>query len=330
MKSKMLLVPVLLTMLACASFALDANRADRAQTAALDFSRYGFDPKKPLIDRVADAPDFVLNYLRKMDGRPDYAPHDFSREESALVQNEMELLPPGYKAILQQRLLGLYFVDNFSGSGYTEFVLDRQGRVFSFMAINSEVLAANLSDWLTRKENSAFSQDTDLLKITVDCGPKASALAWILLHEATHAVDYAENFTPYVEPALWELLGKPKRASGFTDGIWDGYDVPQAAIGWPYTGKVRFYGMGKGSGLLLSEAGEIYAALAKTPFASLYATQNWAEDLADYMAFFHITRTRGLPYTVRVVRGLKTEFEYRPFENINSPCRKRRAPGKLM
>ena len=330
MRLNKLLILAVASMVACAPLAFNAKRAERAKTPALDFSLYQFDAGTPLAGRVCDPPDFVLDYLRKMDERPDYAAHVFSEKERALVKTNLDLLPSGYKTILRERLLGLYFVDGFLGSGYTEFVLDGRGRVFSFMVLNSKVLKENLSDWLTLKETSAFVPDTDKVKITVDCGPSASALTWILLHEATHAADYAENFTPYVEPALWELEGKPERASGFTGGTWADYAALKDGAAWPYTGKVRFYGMGKGPGLPLSKAEEVYAALARTPFASLYATQNWAEDLAEYMAFYHLTQTLGLPYTIRVVQNNSTVFEFRPFADKDGPCLKRDAPKKLL
>lgn len=330
MRSKMLLILAVTAMVACAPLAFNAKRAERTQTPALDFSRYQFDAEKPLADRVANPPEFVLDYLKKIDERTEYAPHELSKREQAMVQKNLDFLPDGYKAILKQRLLGIYFVDNFLGSGYTEFVLDGQGRVFSFTVFNSKVLKETLSDWLTRKEMSAFAHDTDKVKITVDCGVHVSAFAWILLHEATHAADYAENFTPYVEPALWEMEDKPRRTSGFTAGVWRDYAVPATGVVWLYTGRVSFYGMGKGPGLPVSHAHEVYKALANTPFASLYATQNWAEDLAEYMAFYHLTQTMKHPYTVRVADGQNTVFEFRPFADKNSPCLKRDVPKELL
>lgn len=330
MRVKALLIPALLVLLALAACAHRSPWAARAQTPALELSRYNFDPETPLTERVTDPPGFVLDYLREMDGRPDYAPHRLGDDEKMLVRRYMERLPQGYRKILQERMLGLYFVDNFLGSGFTEFVSDGRGPVYSFMVMNPKVLNTKLSDWLSEKVRTAFSPDTDRVEIAVDCGTYAPALAWVLLHEATHAADYAESFTPYVEPALWDLQGKPDRKSPFTQGIWKAYALPAADTGWPYAGKVRFYGLGKGPELPLSRAPEVYAALGKTPFASLYATQNWAEDLAEQMAFFHLTQSLGVPYTIRVKKDGKTVVALSPFADENGPCMKREMPRELL
>ncbi|MEW5734647.1 MAG: hypothetical protein AB1921_07315 [Thermodesulfobacteriota bacterium] len=330
MRLPKLLIPVLLAALACAACASPSRYAARAQEPALDFSRYGFNPETTLASRVAEPPDFVLDYLKKMDERPGYAPHTLSPQEREMVEHKLELLPRGYQEILRERLLGLYFVDDFLGSGYTEFVPDGQGRVFSFMVINSDALNAPLSDWLTQKENTAFSQDTDRVKVEVDCGADAPALPWVLLHEATHVADYAENFTPYVEPAVWELQGKPKRSSAFTKGIWVSYAVPRREIKWPYSGNVRFYGLGKGPGLALSRAPEVYQALSRTPFASLYASQNWAEDLAEAMTLYHMFKEMGAPLAIRVFQDGKPVCTFQPFAGAEDLRAKRNLPEKLL
>ena len=41
---------------------------------------------------------------------------------------------------------------------------------------------------------------------------------------------------------------------------------------------------------LRQDARPLYDALVNSPFASLYGSQNWAEDTADLVTFYHLTQ----------------------------------------
>ena len=57
----------------------------------------------------------------------------------------------------------------------------------------------------------------------------------------------------------------------------------------------------------------MYQGLSKTPFVSLYSCQMWAEDLAEFVAFYHLHHKLGQPYSISVLKNGKTVYRYEPF-----------------
>ena len=114
---------------------------------AKNFSSYRFDPSTDLADRVLEAPEFVLAYLRETDKVTNYTAYMPSSAELAEVRKNLALLPPKFKAILQQRLIGIYFVNNWIGIGMADYVLDsdRPGgayftKTYTFSCLYSELI----------------------------------------------------------------------------------------------------------------------------------------------------------------------------------------------
>jgi hypothetical protein len=49
-----------------------------------------------------------------------------------------------------------------------------------------------------------------------------------------------------------------------------------------------------------------------SPFISLYGSLNWAEDLSEFLTFYHLTEKMGLSYRLGVYRNGKSLYSLEP------------------
>lgn len=284
------------------------------------FENYRFNSLDPITARVTLPPDMVLHYLRKLDNRPDYSGYVPEADALRSLEKAFNELPPLNRSLLSQRLLGIYFIPGFMGSGLTEWVVDGMSDVYAFMVLNPSVLTSDLSQLLTAKEETCFIKDDPDFSIRIDAGKQYSGLLYILLHESIHLVDYVKNLTPYVDNSINEFQKKGITTTPFTRDIWEAYDRP--LVKRSFTGMVSFYGIKKPK-LRRSESQTIYRELSESSFVSLYGSQSWAEDLAELATFYHITEVLKQPYVIQVVRGTRIIQSIRP---MVSPDVRRRFP----
>ena len=281
---------------------------------------YRFDEDSPLASRASAPPPVVLNYLMKLDNRTDYEPYAPGGNEMKIIESAVASLPPKHTEALKKRLIGIYFIRNFFGNGLADWVVGPRDTVYTVLVFNSKVFTKNLTELLTEKERTCFLADNPEYDIHIDCGKKYNGFHYILVHEATHAVDYVINMTPYADREYRDHLKISASETEFTKSIWIGYDSPR--VRYSFSKRVFFYGSPKPQ-LRISESAEIYKELSRSPFASLYGSQSWAEDLAELAAFYHITGVLGQPYAITVTRKGKTAVSVRPME---SPEVRKRLP----
>jgi hypothetical protein len=304
---------VLLAAAGCASHPKGGSARERvAATPAMNLKNYKFDPASSIADRIQPAPAFVLKHLEEMDGRDDYAAYTPTDAEKQLVLQYLDLLPAWFDAMLKERLVGIYFIDNYVGSGMTEFVLDKADKIHAFIAINPATLAQGMSEWMTAREASCFSgAAAGAAGVFVDCGTAYKALLYVLAHECGHVADYVYHYTPYVEPTIEELgLGVPKTT--FIENVWADYAKPEERADFPGRTDVTFYGLGGGPKIPVANAGDLYLKLSNSPFPSLYAAENWAEDFAECFTWYFFTTRLGQRYQLGIKRGGAVEVEYEP------------------
>jgi hypothetical protein len=281
--------------------------------AAKNFGSYSFNPAPPLAARVLPAPDFVSLYLGEMDAINDYANYSPSEAERAQIAKSLDALPPDYKKTLTESLLGIYFIQNYLGSSYTEYVLDTNNKIYTFIAINPAVLKNTASEWLTQKELSCFAPvENTHVEIRVTCGYNIPALDWVLMQAASLAVDYAKGVTPYPEKAVADTPGRGVRESWWTKGIWKEENRFDPSIDFPFQADVTFYGIGGGPKIGLDQAPEVYKKLSKTPVATLHGATGWAMDFAEFMAFYHVTQKLRQPYRIDVFKNGFPSVLYAP------------------
>ncbi len=278
------------------------------------FENYRFNRFDSIQSRVMLPPDMVLQYLRNLDGRPDYSGYLPAGQSMHDLEKAISLLPPLNRSLLNRRLLGIYFIPGFMGSGLTEWVADKKGTVYAFMVLNPVVLKSDISELLTIKENTCFINDDPGVSIRINAGNQYSGLLYILLHETIHLVDYIKNITPNVDDSINKYQRKKIRSTPFTRDVWEAYDRPR--VKYSFSGRVSFYGINKPK-LRRSESLSVYRELSDSPFVSLYGSQSWAEDLAELATFYHITEILKQPYDIQVIRGTRILQSIRPMDSPN-------------
>ena len=311
-------VLVVVCLLSCTTANKGAPPSEEiAGAAAKDLSRYAFDPSTELVDRLQKAPDFLLSFLRKMDNVSTYTTYTPSPEEVAELKSTIAVLPAQYAGTLRQRLVGIYFINNFIGSGLTDYVFGPGRTLYFNLVINPEVLHHTISDWMTYRESTVFSTTSDADKatrISVDCGTQYSGLLYILLHETGNMFDAVYHYTPYME-------GGPKRrnlrvtATPFMRGIWVSFDTPSRAADFPGRKGLAYYGLGHAPRPHASRAPDLYRGLGQSPFVSLYATMSWMEDFAELTTWYYFTERLHQPYEIRVQQGEKTVCNLEPMKS---------------
>lgn len=274
---------------------------------------YAFNGASDLKSRIGPAPKNILDYFRKADDRPDYAPYAPSGPDKALVLEYLRLLPPVYELVFRERCAGIYFVSGFMGNGVTSWVIGPGDNVYFYIVLNPASLKADLSAALTERERSCFIPAPGW-EISVDAGKKYRGLLYALFHEGTHGLDYAAGITPHVDEDMPARYYPAVPVSEkFFYGAWVSYSKPDSAFDFPGRDRLTFYGLGGGPKLRAEEAPAVYAGLAGTGFASLYGARSWAEDLAELETFGLLTGKLGQPYSIKL-RTPSKRYVYKPLD----------------
>ncbi len=287
-----------------------------ATTNSMNFhslSSYNYDFNSDLSSRIKPVPDELLKNLMYADNRNDYLNYTLNPEENNLVLEYINVLPKSYQEILRKKLIAVYFIENFLGNGMVMDVFDKNNEMYYILMFNKESLKKSISGLLTEKENTCYRDTDEENKIVIDCGNKYNGFLYILLHETSHIADFEKNFTPYVYN---ELVVKTKLTeTEFTKGSWIGFNSFKIIYNHTYRSKITFYKMNGGPFMRLADAEELYSIQQASPFTSLYSNINWAEDFAEFAAFYHITQKLKQPYKISILQKKKIVFSYEPMKS---------------
>lgn len=300
---------------ACASTPKKSLQEIIDEKPVYHLKNHTFNTNSSIESRCTKIPELILNNLQEIDQNEKYKHYQLNDEQRKILNNCIEKLPPVYKKVLKRRLIGIYFVENLLGSGWTDWIVDENNNVYSYIAMNPVQLKYNLSEWISIKENTCFIKDNPDYQIKVDCGTNQPGLLYIMLHELSHVIDYAENYTPYVEPNLKDYIKMKVKEKDFTKNIWKDYRLPIEKYNYKLRDKVTFYGFSKGPKIKISQSEEVYKQLSKTPFASLYSTKLWADDFAEYITFYHMTQKMGIPFKINIYNKDELIYSYEPMKS---------------
>jgi len=279
---------------------------------------YGFSPSSELISRVRPIPREILSYLQKIDNETNYRSYFPSKSELKMIDDYIKLLPPLTKRVLQKRLVAIYFVKNFRGSGMADFVIDKKNRLYSFIIYNPDTLKDSLDERFTFREQSCFRTNNSGLSVRVHVSDKYNGFLYVLTHESTHVVDYTLRVTDFVDP--WVRYFRPFNSPidpvhRFSKPVWKNRKTPKPPFNFPLRRKLSFYGFRHGPLLDIDQAPVVYDALVHSPFTSLYGSTLRPEDLAEYVTLYHFTHKLGLDYEIRFLKNAKIIKTWRPMEN---------------
>lgn len=265
----------------------------------------------PLDQRIGAAPAELLEYValdnifQQIADRPHAAslPEDFMAD----VRSAFRELPAKAKALVAPRLAGIYFIEGLGGSGFSDVVWndERTKPVTGFVVLDASVLRGfTANGWATWKENTPFipqarySLDAQIEE-TANSN-RMNAIQYILLHELGHVLSVRGDIHPpwNTEPMdiastaaypFYELSWKIDRAGNRHVSKFD--DV------LPLRSKTSYY---FGAKLQANQMVEVYDALARTSYPSLYASLNPGDDFAESFATYVHTVLMGRPFAIRL------------------------------
>lgn len=318
-KTKLFLcIAIMLALPPCLSRA-DAGKNEQPQ--ARNIENYRFPPQGAIEDRIYTAPQFLLDYYTGIDkalipaDKP-YKPYAPTPAELAEARSIISRMPKEYKDKIAPRLLGIYFVENLIGSGWSEWMQGKDGKRYYYMVFNSKVLKMTAGEWITGKEKSVFIMDDPGMDLTIDVGAGLSGFYYIFYHEISHVFDYIASVTPG-EPGMEKVVQYEMRSAThsfakqypFMYSAWLNFRLPVKEYNFPGRDNVTFYGLSGGPKIKISEAPAYYEKLRSTPFVTLYASLNWMEDFAEFMAAYMNVVVMKRPWILRITKDGKTVYE---------------------
>lgn len=268
--------------------------------------RHGLDPTSALDSRVKETPATVL----KMFEETVPTAHALTGAERRKLSAAFAGLPPLHRRVLGERLRSVSFLDGMPNTALTSPVNPDEPYRLYHITIRAAILREDVSEWLTWKERTCFEAAGSPLSVAVEAG-NLDAIVYVLLHEGTHVVDDCLRITPAVPAGVSPAGDAP--ATAFTEGVWSGRTTPSLRYREPLLERVRYRAGGRP--FVLDQAESVYAALRRTPFVSLYGTTNWYDDLAEYVALYHLTEVLEQPYRIVIRKEGKAIFTYEPLKS---------------
>jgi hypothetical protein len=300
---------------ACAARAISSHAVKR-----LDYWESAL--AKPLEERIGAAPAELVAYMaldnlqRGIRNRPRMAvpAPDFTRD----VRQALAELPPQVRAPLAAKLAGLYFIEDIGGTGFTDQIVDASAKaVAGFVVLDPSALSRTANSWATWKENMPFRAAPGIrLEALIESethNDRKNAIQYILLHELGHIFAIGSAVHPsWVAPP---------------DEVRSTAEYPFFALTWTHSPDRRGYisvfddsfpqrkNVAYYYASARLEAGQmldVYAALERTNFATLYAVTNPFDDFAEAFASYVHGELMGKPWEIRLYRDEKLAKSYRP------------------
>ena len=253
----------------------------------------------PLAERIGPAPASLVEYITLDNIRGGYPERpkaaaldaDFLADVKAAVAE----LPAKLWAVFDKRLVGLFFVNDLGGTGFTEYVFDANGRpVAAYVVFDAKVLSQKTANaWATWKENTPFKPDPFYklhARIESDSDDnRKNAIQYILLHELGHVFSVSKQIHPpwNVEPKDV----KKQEVYPFFDLSWK-LDRPKNQYTtrlektFPQRRNTVYY---FGPKLGAFDMVPTYQNLQQTNFPSLYAATHPGDDFAEsFASYVHV------------------------------------------
>lgn len=269
------------------------------------------DRARPVADRIAPAPPQLVEFITLDNIKNGFPERPRPAAVDAAFTQDLRAafaeLPVEVRRLFDERLVGIYLVDHLGGTGYTDAVLDAQGRqVAGMVVLDASVLKHhNANGWATWKENTPFKPQPGWrldARIEDDAGnSRKNAIQYILLHELGHVLSIGGSIHPpwTTDPQALEIA-----RYGYFNLSWK-FDAETRRYVTLFDSEftqrpnVAYY---FGAKLGADEMAATYTSLAKTNFPSLYAATHPADDFAEaFASYVHVVLMRR-PWQVTISR----------------------------
>lgn len=276
----------------------------------------------PVGERIGPAPPHLVEYINLDNIKYGYPERPRAAKLDADLLADVRAavadLPPKIWALFGERLVGLYFVENLGGTGFTDYVLDQEGKpVAAYVVFDAAVLArTTANEWATWKENTPFKPDaayTLNARIEADSGDnRKNAIQFILLHELGHVLSVGTDIHPpwNVEPnetandaryPFFYLSWRTDRRGNKYQSVFD--------AAFPQRLNTVYY---FGARLSAADMVPAYVNLENTNFPSLYAATHPGDDFAESFAtYVHVVLMKR-PWQIEIARNGKVVRTLKP------------------
>lgn len=280
----------------------------------------------PLIDRVGIAPNELIEHVASVniasskDNAPEHVvlPPDFLADVRAAIAE----IPAIILNLLDKPLLGVYFARGLGSSAITDIVLSTDGTILgSITLLDADAfLHRSANEWANWKENSPFLPNApytiDVLIETPEDDNRKNAIQFLLLHEFGHVLTAKSDFLPD-----WWIGAKKFKSTEEYDYLslsWQiamsGEIIPLLREDFPNRELISYYAseqsdQRQGGNLIL----EIYRALEKTSFPTLYASTNAYDDFAEgFVTYVHHVLMKK-PFEINIKSHHETIMQFADF-----------------
>lgn len=214
---------------------------------------------------------------------------------------------PELKILLNQSVRGVYFCEKLGGTGVTGIIYENNHPVGGFIILDASMLNQSANEWITAKENSAFTSVKIKLGIQIESNNNdtpENALRYIFLHEFGHILSIVKKQVPDFRDSKRDFSDYP-----FFKGAWLDENTTAFASEFKVIKKVKFYTKEKIN--LDDNWKNIYPVINETPFATLYSTIHPDEFFADLFASYIHTVEDKRPWNLTLMEKNKIIFHSR-------------------
>lgn len=271
---------------------------------------------KPVAERIGPAPPELVHFVtldNVANGYPN-RPRVSKLAPAFLadVKRAFEGIPDAVKRRLETKLAGIYFADNFGGTGFTDEI-GPLGTKLGFVILDPTVLSSRKANaWATWKERSPFKPDPAWsLTATIEEAAndtRINAIQYILLHELGHVLAIGEGVHP-----SWTLPPKEVKSTREYPFFEMSWTIPGERYASRFDSRfsqrkdVVFY---FGAKLPAAAMADTYSALEATNFPTLYAATHPGDDFAEAFAnYVHVELLRR-PFEIAIYQNGKRVKRY--------------------
>lgn len=267
--------------------------------------------------------DYVVQ-LNAMDGfsespKPYKKIDEIKKSILKLAMNE----PEDLKLIKNKNIYAIYICSELGGTGITGFIRDGNKTPGGFIILDGEKIQKKANEWISAKESSVF-QESSKSKVSIKISDKKNNISgrtieYILLHELGHII--AEKYG--ILPSQGERVRDFSKYE-FSGEDWVNEDTSRHDDKFPLRKYIRFYD-DDSDFFVAFDGNRIYSQLEKTPFPTLYASQNPDEHFAEsFVSYVHLFIYK-LPWELeiktpkfnrKILNGISTKKSQREKEQV--------------
>jgi len=270
--------------------------------------QYGFESNSNYLSRITVTPPEILEQFRDAGMSP--TEHRLTKEEKEVIAAAFAALPPFHRWVLREHLKSISFLDNMPNTALTSPIAENGTFKLYHITFRAVTLHQNISEWLTEKERTCYQKGDSAYSVSLH-GGTLNALTYVLLHEGTHVVDGSIHIIGS------DTIAGKIRYNAFTKAFkehkWN--DITSIICPLPDSLVIKNRFRKGGALFRTSEAVQVYQGLQQIPFVSLYSTSSWHEDLAEFLAVYHLTQVLKQPFKIIVTRNGRDILTYEPMKS---------------